>query len=68
MKILKIILLIVGITLIGFGVYAAIVPDEVKDLNAIEATKNSGIANQIIGMIGLGVIALLAGAFLGRRK
>ena len=60
MKILKIILILTGVALIGLGLYNVFVPQEISGTD--------GIYNQIIGMIGLGVVALLAGAFLGTRR
>lgn len=68
MKILKLILVIVGIALIGFGLYTILVPQEVLDMGALEVKKKEGFNNQTIGMIGLGVVALVAGTFLSRRK
>jgi|TARA_R110000751_G_scaffold274415_1_gene375319 hypothetical protein len=68
MKILKLILVIVGVVLVGFGLYTAFVPQEVLDVGPIEVNAKEGLSNQTLGMIGLGVVALIAGAFLGRRK
>jgi hypothetical protein len=68
MKILKLILVIVGVVLVGFGLYTAFVPQEVLDIGPIEVSAKEGLSNQTLGMIGLGVVALIAGAFLGRRK
>ena len=59
MKILKIVLMLVGIALIVFGLYNAFVPQEV---NAKE-----GFSNQTFGMIGIGVFALLAGVLIKNR-
>ena len=68
MKILKLILIIVGLILIGFGLYSAFVPQDVLDIGPLEVNATEGLNTQTLGMIGLGVVALIAGAFLGRRK
>lgn len=68
MKILKLVLIIVGVVLIAFGLYQAFVPQEVLNIGPLEVSAKEGISNQILGMIGLGVVALVAGAFLKNRK
>lgn len=68
MKVLKIVLLVVGVVLIGFGLYNAFVPQEVLDIGPLEVSAKEGLSNQTLGMIGLGVLALVAGAFLKERK
>lgn len=68
MKILKSVLLAVGVVLIGFGLYNAFVPQEVLDVGPLEVSAKEGMSNQSLAMIGLGVLALIAGAFLKRRK
>lgn len=68
MKILKTVLLVVGIALIGFGLYSAFVPQEVLDIGPVEISAKDGLNNQTLGMIGLGVLALLAALFVKNRK
>ncbi|PKA83511.1 hypothetical protein ATE92_1666 [Ulvibacter sp. MAR_2010_11] len=68
MKILKTILLVVGIVLIALGLYNAFVPQEVVDIGPIEVSAKDGLNNQTLGMIGLGVLALLAAVFVKNRK
>ncbi|MDC7999546.1 hypothetical protein POV26_00690 [Aequorivita todarodis] len=68
MKILKIVLLIVGVVLIVFGLYNAFVPQEVLDIGPLEVNKKEGLTNQTLGMIGIGVLALIAGALIKNRR
>jgi hypothetical protein len=67
MKILKSVLIVVGIVLIGFGLYNAFVPQEVLEFGPLEVSTKEGLSNQTLGMIGLGFLALLAGAFMRKR-
>jgi len=68
MKILKIVLLIVGVVLIIFGLYNAFVPQEVLDIGPLEVNAKEGLTNQTLGMIGIGVLALIAGVLLKNRR
>ena len=68
MKILKIVLLIVGVVLIIFGLYNAFVPQQVLDIGPLEVNAKEGLTNQTLGMIGIGVFALIAGALLKNRR
>ncbi len=68
MKILKIVLLIVGVILIVFGLYTAFVPQEVLDIGPLEVNAKEGLSNQTLGMIGIGVLSLIAGALLKNRS
>jgi uncharacterized membrane protein YobD (UPF0266 family) len=68
MKILKIVLLIAGVILIVFGLYNAFIPKEVLALGPLELNANEGLTNQTIGMIGIGVLALIAGVLLKNRR
>ena len=68
MKILKIVLLIVGVVLIIFGLYNAFVPQQVLDIGPLEMNAKEGLSNQTLGMIGIGVLALIAGALLKNRS
>lgn len=67
MKVLKLILIFVGVFLIAFGLYNAFVPQEVVDIGPLEVSAKEGLNNQTLAMIGLGVLALLAGAFIKKR-
>jgi len=60
--------MLAGIALIILGVYNAFVPQEVLDIGPLEVNAKDGMTNQTIGMIGLGVVALIAGAFIKKRK
>lgn len=68
MKILKIVLLIVGVILIVFGLYNAFVPQQVLDIGPLEVNAKEGLTNQTLGMIGIGVLALIAGLLLKNRR
>jgi hypothetical protein len=68
MKILKTVLLIVGVVLIVFGLYNAFVPQEVVDIGPLEVNAKEGLSNQTLGMIGIGVLALIAGALIKNRS
>ena len=68
MKILKIVLLIVGVVLIIFGLYNAFIPQQVLDIGPLEVNAKEGLTNQTLGMIGIGVLALIAGALLKNRN
>lgn len=68
MKILKVVLLLVGVILIIFGLYSAFVPQTVFSLGPIEANAKEGLNNQNLGMIGIGVLALIGGALLKNRR
>lgn len=68
MKILKIVLLIVGVVLVILGLYNAFVPQQVLDIGPLEVNAKEGLTNQTLGMIGIGVLALIAGALLKNRR
>jgi len=68
MKILKIVLLIVGVVLVVMGIYQAFVPQQVLNIGPLEVNAKEGLSNQTLGMIGLGVVALIAGALLKNRR
>jgi uncharacterized membrane protein YobD (UPF0266 family) len=68
MKILKIVLLIVGVVLIIFGLYNAFVPQQVLNIGPLEVNAKEGLTNQTLGMIGLGVLALIAGTLIKNRR
>lgn len=68
MKVLKIVLLIVGVVLIIIGLYNAFVPQEVLEIGSLEVNETEGLTNQALGMIGIGVLALTAGALIKNRR
>ncbi|UAB79959.1 hypothetical protein INR76_07365 [Marixanthomonas sp. SCSIO 43207] len=68
MKVLKLILILVGVALIIFGLYNAFVPQEVVGIGNLEVSAKEGLSNQTLAMIALGVLALLAGAFIKKRN
>ena len=67
MKILKIVLLIAGVILIGMGLYQAFFPETVVSLGHLEVIKTEGLSSKTVGMIGIGVLALLGGSFIKQR-
>ena len=68
MKILKLVLVIVGVVLIIFGLYNAFMPQEVLSIGSFELSSEEDLNNQSLGMIGLGVLALLAAVFAKKRR
>lgn len=68
MKVLKLILILVGVALIIFGLYNAFVPQEVVEIGNLEVSAKEDLSNQTLAMIALGVLALLAGAFIKKRN
>lgn len=62
------VLIVVGTILILIGLYNAFGFQDVMKLNAIELTTTEDMDNQIFGMIGLGIITLLAGALLTMKR
>ncbi|MCG2431498.1 hypothetical protein [Aequorivita xiaoshiensis] len=68
MKILKVALLVIGVALIIIGLYNAFVPQSVLELGPLEVNAKEGLSNQTLGMIGIGVLALVGGALLKNRN
>ena len=68
MRILKLILLVLGIILIASGLYNIIVPQEVLSVGPIKVSSREGLDNQTLGMMGLGVLAILAAVFAKRNS
>ncbi|NGX84650.1 hypothetical protein [Aequorivita sp. KMM 9714] len=67
MKILKVALLVIGVALIIIGLYNAFVPQSVLEIGPLEVNAKEGLSNQTLGMIGIGVLALVGGALLKNR-
>ena len=68
MKILKVALLVIGVALIIIGLYNAFVPQSVLELGPLEVNAKEGLSNQTLGMIGIGVLALVGGPLLKNRS
>lgn len=68
MKILKFVLVIVGVVLVLFGLYNAFMPQEVLSIGSLELSLEQGLTNQSTGMIGLGALALSAAFFAKNRR
>lgn len=68
MKILKLILLLAGIALILFGLYQVFIPQEIYTNGPVLTNEPEGFNDQTLGMIGLGIIAFIAGALLKNRR
>ena len=66
MRILKLILLVVGIILIASGLYNIFAPQELLTFGPIEVSSKEELDNQTLGMLGLGVLAILAAVFAKR--
>lgn len=67
MKILRFVLVVMGLVLVVFGLYNAFVPQQIVAIGPLEVNAKEGMTNQTVGMIGLGVIAFLAGILLKNR-
>ena len=66
MKILRLILIVTGLALLFGGLYSVFIsegPLTIGDTILVDET-----GNQSFGMIGLGLIAILAGLFMRRRR
>ncbi len=68
MKVLKVVLMIVGVALLIFGLYNAFVPQTVLDIGPIEVNAKEGLTDQTIGMIGIGILAIIGGAMIKNRR
>lgn len=64
MKILKLVLMVIGVVLVIMGLYNAFVPQEVISIGPLEVNAKEGLSNQTLGMIGIGVFALIAGVMI----
>ncbi|MGY8885633.1 MAG: hypothetical protein ACKVGT_02345 [Flavobacteriales bacterium] len=68
MKILKFVLVILGVGLVLVGLYNAFMPQEVLSIGSLELSLEQGLTNQSTGMIGLGALALGAAFFAKNRR
>ncbi len=68
MRILKLVLLVVGMILVLVGLYNAFAPQELLEIGPLKMTAKEGLSNQILGMIGIGVLAILAAVFAKNRR
>ena len=67
MKVLKLVLMVVGVVLVLVGLYNAFVPQEVLSIGPLGVNAKEGLSNQTLGMIGIGVFALIAGVLIKQR-
>lgn len=67
MKILKTILILAGVALIVIALLNAFLPEPIFKLGPIEVNKKEGLTGQNVWMLGIGVIALLAGSLIKNR-
>lgn len=68
MKILKLVLMVVGVVLVLVGLYNALVPQQVMSIGPLEVNAKEGLSNQTLGMIGIGVFALIAGVMIKNNR
>lgn len=65
-KSIKLILMIVGLALLGYGIYTLIVPETIFSIGSLDVKAQDNNNNSYI-TIGLGLLALLIG-LMGNRK
>lgn len=68
MKVLRFILLIAGIGLLGLGAYSRFVLNGPLTFNGEPWFSAEGYENQAIGMIGIGILAILASLLAKPRR
>ena len=64
MKILRIVLVVGGLALVGYGLYSAFFIETTESIEWGGAHLN----NQVLGMVGVGLLATIAGLFMRRRR
>ncbi|SKB58230.1 hypothetical protein SAMN05660776_1891 [Salegentibacter holothuriorum] len=65
-NVLKIVLLVIGVGMIGYGVYRLITPEFAIDAGPLQIEAH-GDNTQSYAMIGFGVLALIGGLAFGKR-
>lgn len=65
-NILKIVLLVIGVGMIGYGLYRLITPEFAIDAGPLQVEAH-GDHTQSYAMIGFGVLALIGGLAFGKR-
>lgn len=64
---IKSFLLIIGIGLIGYGIYTLVVPETILSIGSLDVKANDSNNNKSYITIGLGLVALVI-SFIGSRK
>ena len=64
MKILRFVLVFGGIALIGYALYSLIGVSGSETMDGTEGW----ISDQVLGMFGIGILAIMAGVFMRRRR
>ena len=62
----KIVLLVVGVVLVGYGLYTLVTPEMAVDLGPIQV-QAQGDNTQSYAMIGLGILSLIGGVAFRKR-
>jgi len=65
-NVLRIVLLIVGVFLIGYGLYNFFIPEVIMEAGPLKV-ESQGDKTQSYAMIGLGILALLGGIAFKKR-
>ncbi len=68
MKILRLILIVGGLGLLGLGIYSRFIIDGPVIINGEPWFSVKGYENQAMGMMGIGVLAILAGWLAKSRR
>ncbi|CAM4225600.1 hypothetical protein [Gillisia limnaea] len=63
---LKIVLLVVGVALVGYGLYTLITPEVLMEAGPLKI-EAQGDKTQSYAMIALGILALVGGVAFGKR-
>jgi len=67
MKVLKAVLFIAGILLISFGLYAVFYPEPALEAAPVRIETDSRFDNQVLGMVGIGILAILATVLIKKK-
>ena len=68
MKILRFVLVASGLVLICFGIYSFFYPTALSQIDQIQGVRSEGLTDQTAGMLGIGLMAILAGIFMKNRR